>query len=153
MDFLKSFIMMLCLTMVGGVSMAQKGAGNMEGIAQNGDYPSLQEIAGTITEIKEGPCQNTTGRSKIGIHFIVKTAANEIFNLHLGPKKSVDQYLSTTEVGDEIKASAFTTSDLSDGHFIVKEYHSNNETIVLRDESFKPVWSLSKRSGKRRRNN
>ncbi|HMP88762.1 MAG TPA: hypothetical protein PJ991_01100 [Kiritimatiellia bacterium] len=132
--------------LAGSAALAQKGTGIDEGIVRQGLIPITRSIAGTLEGIKTGPCKNTTGRAYIGSHLFLRTPENELINLHLGPANFVDEFISTLATGHIVRAIAFQTDNLKENNWVAKQVRVNDTELLLRDDSFRPLWAEGNRS-------
>ena len=69
----------------------QLGMGDNKGIAQQKLKPRLVRISGKLQEIKTHPCENTTGKAKLGTHLILKDMDGRELNVHLGPASELSE--------------------------------------------------------------
>lgn len=120
---------------------AQRGFGDAEGVARQAVRPEVTRIEGKLMEIKTGVCELTTGRAGVGTHLILQTAAGTKVNLHLGPAKYVRKYVDNLQIGQTIVADAFHTDKMPSDHQVAVRLILDNETIVLRAESLRPMWA------------
>ncbi len=130
---------------------AQRGMGNITGVARSGQKPQLEQVAGTIREITTGPCERTTGRALVGTHLILETRDRGELNLHLGSAQAVESFIEKLQVGDRVAAEGFRTPELNQHTLIARTIESGGQTLRLRDEHLRPVWagSIGKRDGNR----
>jgi len=138
-------VVLLALTSMG---YAQKGMGNNTGIARANSVVEIEKISGELQEIITEPCTQTTGRYSNGTHLLVKNNENETLNVHLGPTKVVSGMTDQLNAGEEIHLEMYTTEDLPENHYIVKEFKSGEVSHEIRNSNLKPFWAGS--SGKRR---
>jgi hypothetical protein len=129
---------------------AQKGVGDENGIASQATKPSVTTLSGRISEIKQEPCENSTGKSPVGVHLIIKTNEQKDINLHLGPEDAVDHIVQQIAVGDSLTFAAFRTEKLPEGAFIAKSLTFNEKVVHLRDENLRPSWAYGQGKGKGR---
>lgn len=137
-----------------GSAWAQRGVGDPSGVARAAVRPPLVEIEGVILGIETGPCQNTTGRGRIGTHLIVETPDQEQVNLHLGWAQAVivEKLVAHLSAGDPIQATAFRTKRMPEGAYVAQRVETKSgAAFVLRDERLRPVWADSGRRGGFRR--
>ncbi len=134
------------LLMAGG-ALAQRGTGEANGVARQGLNLPIVTVTGTVNEVKIGSCENTTGRSAVGAHLIVKAADNSVVNLHLGPSASVDDVLKAVKTGTAISADAFRTDRMPQNAYVVRTITVGNQAIQLRDSTLRPRWAGSGMGG------
>jgi hypothetical protein len=127
-------------------ALAQRGAGERPGIARQADKPKVQNVAGSLKEVKTGPCEHTTGRSPVGTHLILE-GKETTFNLHLGPESEVKDVVERTKIGEPVEATAFRTGRLADEHYVAVTVKLGGEEIRLRDDSLRPRWAGDGRRG------
>lgn len=137
--------LVLCLLLAGSAA-AQRGTGERQGVARQAVKPAVQAIAGTLQEVKTGPCEQTTGKSPIGTHLILE-GTDATYNLHLGPEAEVGDVIKLARVGKPVEATAFRTGRLADDHFVAVTVKLGGEEIRLRDESLRPRWAGGGRRG------
>ena len=119
---------------------AQRGVGDPVGIARQATRPAVTQVAGTLSEIRIGPCEST-GHGGIGAHLILRTSESEYVNVHLGPAAAVEFVTKQLNVGQDITASVFRTEKLPSDHFVAVSVTSDSKTTALRDESLRPIWA------------
>jgi hypothetical protein len=122
-------------------ALAQKGVGDVTGVARQADKPEVVSLAGKVVEVKIGPCENSTGRVVIGTHFILESPKGEKLNVHLGPAGVVDFLADQLSAGKRVNVQAFRTEKMSDGHYVAQSLAVDGKTIRLRDDSLAPAWS------------
>lgn len=128
-------------------AMAQRGVGDEEGIVRSGVPVEPATIAGTVTDIVQGPCEQTTGRALVGVHLMVEGADGQPINLHLGPLAAMDEVLAAVKVGDTVTTDAFRTAALPEGAYIARTVTVGDQTFTLRGTDLRPVWAGSWRQG------
>ncbi|MEI7608228.1 MAG: hypothetical protein WCJ64_12705, partial [Rhodospirillaceae bacterium] len=133
----------LVALVMAGAAMAQRGAGDASGVSRQGLNLPIVSLTGTVSEVKIGPCENTTGRSAAGAHLIVKAADNRVINLHLGPATSVDDVLKAVKAGTAITADTFRTDQMPQDAYVVRTITVGNQAIQLRDSTLRPRWAGS----------
>jgi len=122
-------------------ALAQKGTGERTGMAASGERPAITSLEGVITDVKEGPCEQTTGRSDQGTHLILDTESGPV-NLHLGPSSEVQSLRNGVDVGTEIRADVFRTDRLPPDAFVAVAVTAGDQTFRLRDaETLRPQWA------------
>ena len=122
---------------------AQKGTGSATGVAREQVKPALETLSGTVTSIKTGACEKTTGRAVNGTHLLLQTPDKKEVNLHLGPSLAdeVKQVLQSVKSGSHVEAVAFHTSRLPADQLIAKSVTVEGKTLQLRDENLRPTWA------------
>ena len=80
-----SMLTLAVLGLAASAALAQRGAGDPAGVARSGNTPEIVTLSGKVLEVQTEPCTNTTGRSPLGTHFLMKTAEGKTLNIHLGP--------------------------------------------------------------------
>ncbi len=138
----------VALLVAGSPAFAQRGAGQPEGVVRQGIATERTDISGTLVDIKEGPCEHTTGRAYIGMHYFLRTADGTVANVHLGPAESMKDMGLPTELGKTVTARTFRTENLKDHNYVAIEVTVDDETYVLRDADLKPLWSFGGRGGR-----
>ena len=122
-------------------AFGQKGTGASTGVAASGDRPEIVSLSGTVTAIKEAPCEKTTGRSPMGMHLMLDTDDGPI-NLHLGPLAEMTDLRNSVREGATITTDAFRTDALPDGAFIAVSVTAGEVTHQLRDATtLRPRWA------------
>jgi hypothetical protein len=132
------------LAVLGWTALAfgQRGMGQPRGVAQQTEKPTLQTLEGTVQKVLTEECKNTTGRYRIGTHFILKTEAGER-NVHLGPA-AVSPVKTTADAlaeGQSVTVKAFRTSRMPAGHYNAQQIETDDQTLVLRNASLRPTWA------------
>ena len=120
---------------------AQRGVGDTVGVAQRMVKPDVVALAGELTEITTGPCENTTGRSPLGTHLVIKTKNGDTLNVHLGPAVHVESLVADLSIGDQVDIEGFRTDAMKDGHYVARTVSYGDRTEQLRDEFLRPVWA------------
>jgi len=129
------------VTAATSTAWAQRGVGDLEGVARQASRPAVVTLAGTLMEIKTGPCEQTTGRSPIGTHLLVRTAEGEVLNVHLGPQTAVADVVAKLGVGQTLRIEAFRTEKMADRHYTAQSLRFGDTAVELRDDGLRPVWS------------
>ena len=130
---------------------AQKGVGNQSGIARGNSVEIKDHVSGSIQEIINEPCTQTTGRFSKGSHLLVKTEGEEsnTINVHLGPTSMVSGMTDQMNTGQLVDLTLIKTEDLPDNHYIAKELSSGNNTYELRDDNLRPFWANNRKEVRR----
>jgi len=148
MKSLLTFIITLLFSLVVvNSAFAQKGMGDETGIARQGLTPVVVNITGELLEIKSGPCENSTGKGKIGIHLILQKKGGQRLNIHLGPESAVDHVVEQLVLKQQLSVDAFHTEKMPDNAYIAKSISINEKVIHLRDENLRPSWAYPRGSG------
>jgi hypothetical protein len=124
---------------------AQRGTGESTGVARQATLPELTEVAGTIQEVRDAPCESTTGGATRGTHLLLATEDGRVLNVHLGPSASVGFAVNQLNTGQSIVASVFRTEKLADENFVAKSLTVDSRKITLRDDTLRPVWAGGRR--------
>ncbi|MFO7843769.1 MAG: hypothetical protein R6V16_08160 [Bacteroidales bacterium] len=133
-------------------SFAQKGVGNNSGISQEGLQTQVNEISGSLIEVLNEPCTETTGKYAKGTHLLIKHKINneeQILNIHLGPTPLVSEMVDKLVSGTKIELKVYHADGLPDNQFIAQCFSYGNNQYKLRDVNLKPFWA---NSGTGRRN-
>lgn len=132
-------------TMLGGSlcpsAFAQKGMGDAIGLARQRATPELITVTGKLTAIETKPCEKTTGKAVLGTHMMLKTAAGEELNVHLGWSEAVAPMIERLDIGDRLRVVAFHTEKMPENHLVAKSLRIGDRTIELRDDALRPVWA------------
>lgn len=124
-------------------ALAQKGVGDLSGVASQPVKPAIVSLAGRLVEIKTGPCESTTGRSLVGTHVILETREKVRLNIHLGPAEAVADTVAKLSVGQAIAVKAFRTEKMKEHHYVAQTLTFGQTTVELRDAGLRPVWAES----------
>jgi hypothetical protein len=127
---------------------AQKGMGEPTGVGQQAVKPPIETMTGTITEIKTGACERTTGRSLEGVHLLVQAESGKTINLHLGPAAALEGVLDHLSAGQKITFEAFRTDAMPQDAYVAKSLKVGDTTFDLRDDSLRPNWAIAARGGR-----
>ena len=123
-------------------AFAQKGKGDLEGVARSRVPTQRITVSGTLLRIKEGPCENTTGRFPEGMHLFLKTKKGDTINLHLGPAEVVKGMVKELRKGTRITARAFRTKAFEKNECVAIRFKTNDKKYALRDaETLRPFWA------------
>ncbi len=134
-------MILMSLTLISGVSFAQKGTGQRTGIAREGINPEIISFTGIIKDMKDGPCVSGTGRYESGSHLILEIFNESTINVHIGPTQAVGQVMSELSFGQKITVLAFKTPELCANHYIAKEIFIESKHYVLRNDILRPFWA------------
>ena len=148
MSRLLLFTIALCVTLTTTApAVAQRGVGEAEGIVRQGLQPPAVALVGVIEEVLIGPCHRTTGRAAIGAHALVRTEAQGLVNLHLGPASSLDALIDRLTVGTVVEVQAFRTDPMPDDAVVARTVTVADETFELRDDALRPHWAIGPGGG------
>jgi len=120
---------------------AQRGMGDPTGIARRAVKPDVVQLDARVVSVETGPCAQTTGKSSVGTHVIVKTSQGQEYNVHLGPAVMVREAAGLLVGGDSVRLKVFRTDAMPQGHYVCVEMASGDRTVVLRDGGLRPVWA------------
>ncbi len=129
---------------------AQKGMGQTEGLARQGVRPEMVTFSGVVNEIKQGPCETTTGKSVVGTHLLLKTEKGAIREIHLGPKADVDPLIANIAVGNPLTVTGFRTEKLPESAWVAQTLTAGEEVIRMRNDDMRPVWAAGPGQGRGR---
>lgn len=124
--------------------VAQKGTGDLEGVAQQTVKPEVVTLTGKLLKVNTGPCENTQGRSPAGTHLIVKTSGGTVLNVHLGPENAVDHVVDQLRVDDALTLNVFRTDRLPENAYIAKSLVMGDKVVHLRDRNLRPSWAYNR---------
>jgi hypothetical protein len=129
-------------------SYGQRGAGESVGMARQATRPPLVAIEGTLTAIKTGPCERTTGRAGVGTHLLLQNSEGKAINVHLGPATVVASFVNGLKTGDQMTVKAFRTDRLPADHYVAVKVTVGEKSVTLRDETLRPTWAGQQGSGR-----
>jgi hypothetical protein len=136
-----SAVLATVLALATSLAHAQRGVGQMSGVARQLNQPEIVTLSGIVTEVHSGPCEKTTGRSPIGAHFLLKTRKGQTLNVHLGPTNQVESIAKDLEIGKRIQVQAFRTEQMEADHYVAQSLVDGDRTVQLRDENLRPFWA------------
>jgi hypothetical protein len=122
-------------------SYGQRGVGESVGMARQATRPALVTIEGTLTAIKTGPCERTTGRAGVGTHLLLQNSEGKTVNVHLGPATVVASFVNGLKAGDHVTAKAFRTDKLPADNYVAVSATVGEKSLTLRDETLRPTWA------------
>lgn len=122
-------------------TFAQRGTGEDIGIARQGIMPERTTLQGTLEEIETGPCKRTTGYAYIGTHLFIRTADDELANVHIGNAEAVKPMVDKLTVGEAIEVDVFRTDRLEEGHYVAQTIRTDEEELMIRREDLSPFWA------------
>ena len=144
-------LMISFLAVLGWTALAfgQRGMGQSRGVAQQAEKPAIQTLEGTVQKVITEECVNTTGRYRIGIHFLLKTEGGER-NVHLGPAavSPVRTAAETLSEGQTVTVKAFRTDRMPKGHYNAQQIETSDQTLVLRNDTVRPAWAGQRKMGR-----
>ncbi len=120
---------------------AQKGVGDLTGIARQSVKPEVVSLSGKLIEIRTGLCETSTGRSPVGTHFILEAPDGKKLNVHLGPSAVVADMVAKLRIGHDVVVRAFRTEKLKADHFVAQSITAGENRIELRDAELRPIWA------------
>jgi len=123
-----------------GPAYAQRGMGQTTGIARQGVRPDVESFRGKVRSVDTGPCEKTTGRASIGVHFLLQTKEATL-NIHLGPAIAVDHIADQLSIGKKVTVDAFRTEIMPENHYVAQVLTFGDTSIRLRDANLRPVWA------------
>jgi hypothetical protein len=129
------------LGLTASIALAQRGAGDPVGVARSGIQPEIVALSGQVLEVTTEPCANTTGRSPVGTHFLLKTAEGRTLNIHLGPAAMVESVAKELVPDKAVKVQAFRTEKMKADHYVAQQLAYDGRSTTLRDETLQPVWA------------
>ncbi len=127
--------------LVSSVAMAQRGVGGPDGIARKAVLPEVVTLKGTVVKVETGPCENTTGRSIVGTHFLMKDPKGKTLNMHLGPTAIVEFVAKELTDGKTVKVEAFRTEQMKKNHYVACTITCDGRAVTLRDATLRPAWA------------
>lgn len=122
-------------------ALAQRGVGEAAGVARKADLPKVVTLKGTVVKVETGPCENTTGRSFVGTHFLMKGAKSKTLNIHLGPTATVEFVAKELTEGKKVKVEAFRTEQMKKDHYVACAITCDGRAVTLRDATLRPAWA------------
>jgi hypothetical protein len=120
---------------------AQRGMGDASGVARGGVEIERLVVSGTLEKIVTEPCAKTTGWSLAGTHLVIAAGDQETWNVHLGPAVAVESMVEKLTEGMQITVDAFRTAKLPEDACVACALTFDDEELVLRDETLRPVWA------------
>lgn len=135
---------MLALIMCGlaaPAALAQRGVGGPDGVARKAVAPKVVTLEGTVIRVETGPCENTTGPSTLGTHFLMKGPKSKTLNVHLGPTATVEFVAKELTEGQEVKVEAFRTEKMKKNHYVARTITCDGRAVTLRDAALRPAWA------------
>ncbi len=127
--------------MATSTALAQRGVGETAGVARQAVKPETVLLSGTVLKVETGPCENTTGRSPLGTHVLMKTEKGETLNVHLGPAARVEFVADELSAGLEVKVEGFRTERMKPNHYVAVSLTYGDRTVQLRAASLQPTWA------------
>jgi hypothetical protein len=130
------------------LTYGQRGVGESVGMARQATRPPLVTIEGTLTAVKTGPCERTTGRAGGGTHLLLQNSEGKTINLHLGPTTVVASFVNGLKTGDHVTAKAFRTDKLPADNYVAVSATVGEKSLTLRDETLRPTWAGQQGTGR-----
>ena len=125
----------------------QLGMGDSKGVVQKRLKPRLVRISGKLLQIKTHPCENTTGKAKLGTHLILKDRDGRELNVHLGPASELSETVKRITIGANLNLLGFHTNKMPPNHYVAKTLLLPNHIIHWRDSALRPYWSTNRLGG------
>ena len=122
-------------------SFAQRGMGDMAGIARQGIKPTIVTFQGQVVKVVTGPCEKTTGWSLFGTHFFLKDKEGTELNIHLGPSQLVKKVADFLPVSTKVTAQVFRTDKMPKDNYIAVMITAGDKKMLLRDKDLRPLWA------------
>ena len=98
---------------------------------------TVRKVTGTVT----GVDQIALGRGRFnGIHITVKSG-NEVISVHLGPAGYLEKQGMNIQKGDTVTVTGSQVTVQGGLAIIAAEVRKGSQTVRLRDDSGKPLWS------------
>jgi len=136
-----SLLAAVACSLVCSVAVAQRGIGKSSGVAQQAVLPEVTTLNGTVIGVETGPCENTTGYSLLGTHFLMKGPKGATLNIHLGPVGVVDFVAKELVEGQAVEVKAFRTVGMKAGHYVACTVSTKGRRVTLRDSMLRPAWA------------
>jgi hypothetical protein len=133
-------ILTVIMTMV-AKTWGQRGMGDNEGVVRQAVQTQRIMIEGTLKEIVTETCENTTGPFATGMHLLLMTNQEKLYNVHLGPVVLVKDLVGPLEAGQSVTVQAFRTENMPAEHSVAISLTCAGKTVRLRDENLRPVWA------------
>ncbi len=140
-------VTMLALAVCGltaSTAMAQRGVGEASGVARQAVRPEVVVLTGKVLQVETGPCENTTGRSILGTHFLMQNSEGETLNIHLGPAGAVEFVAKELAKDKEVRVEAFQTEAMKKDHYVARTLTLDDRMVTLRDETLRPAWAAGR---------
>jgi hypothetical protein len=100
------------------------------------DLHTEAKMKGTVEDVKLPP----KGSEKVAVHLLVKTATDTI-DVYLCPKSFLDDMGVSFTKGEEISLTGSKVKEGETDLVLAREVVKGTDTLVLRDDKGKPVWS------------
>lgn len=140
--YVQGLIVLLSVFFLASSSSAQRGAGEQTGVARRSVRPPITKLTGTVERIVTEACRNTTGRSGVGTHFVIRSASDgKALNVHMGPARLVQDDAQKLEVGTTVAVRAFRTEAMAQGHYNAVTIDLGDQVVRLRGEDLRPRWA------------
>lgn len=121
--------------------MGQRGMGDSYGIARAKVKPPVVRLSGKLCEIRNHPCEKTTGWSDMGTHLILENKQGKQLNIHLGPTRSVAMFVELLTINKQLDLLAFRTDKMPEDQYVATTLIVGDRSLVLRDSSLRPYWA------------
>jgi hypothetical protein len=113
--------------------MAQKA---QDTSAPRYDVQTETKMKGTVEDVKMPP----DGNAKAAVHLLVKNGADTV-DVYLCPKSFLDEMGVTFAKGEEISLTGSKVKQGDTDLVLAREVVKGTDSLVLRDDKGKPVWS------------
>ncbi len=120
-------VAVICFLNVSVIAFAQRGTGDMQGIARQPIKPKIVSLSGTLVEVKAGPCHATTGRANVGTHLILEDAKKKQYNIHLGPEQALADTVAKFSTEQPLSVKAFRTEKMKQHHYMAQSQTFNKK--------------------------
>ncbi len=114
------FVSTLIVLIWTATAPGQPGIGDSKGVMQQRLKPRLVRISGKLLQISTHPCENTTGKAKLGTHLILKDRDGRELNVHLGPASELSETVKRITVGANLNLLGFHTNKMPPNHYVAK---------------------------------
>jgi len=91
--------------------------------------------------------QGAMGGAMTGIHVMLKTDAGDI-EVHLGPSTFLKEKELTVATGDRLEVIGSKVTMMGAPAFLARQVKKGDATVVLRDESGRPLWAMGRGRGR-----
>lgn len=135
------FVVMAAAFSLAPVTLAQRGMGDATGVVRQGLTPRTVMLEGKVARIITGPCENSTGPSDMGAHFILTIEEGQAQNIHLGPARQVQGVTDLLTNGGTVSVCAFRTDNMPPCHYNAVTVTLGRKTVRLRRQDLRPLWA------------
>lgn len=129
-------------------ALGQRGTGQTEGVARQGEPPPIMTLSGVVEEVQTGECEMTTGRASIGAHVIIQTDEQGAANLHLGPTAAVEDLIDRLQPDTPIEADVFQTERMPEDAYVAQAITVGDDSFTLRNDTLRPMWAIGPGGGR-----